>query len=189
MKFKTKQNSALILCLPARCYRQHSGLRRHGRYRTASIIHIDSDQQSLICEGNVVTFTGNVVMTRAARLRSTPIKSWLPAPAANRGKRRSTVTQLATFSPDAGQRCKPAERPRFPYALRAGERFCGAESATLIWSSLTANIAGDKITYPVKEEQKMQAFSEKGKRVTTVLVPPQLQDKNKGQTPAQKKSN
>ena len=33
----------------------------------------------------------------------------------------------------------------------------------------------------------MQAFSEKGKRVTTVLVPSQLQDKN--QTPAQKKSN
>ena len=50
-----------------------------------------------------------------------------------------------------------------------------------------SNIKGDKITYLVKE-QKMQAFSDKGKRVTTVLVPSQLQDKNnKGQTPAQKK--
>ncbi len=39
-----------------------------------------------------------------------------------------------------------------------------------------SNIKGDKITYPVKE-QKMQAFSDKGKRVTTVLVPSQLQDK------------
>ncbi|UQQ17343.1 hypothetical protein MYA98_18630 [Salmonella sp. WGH-01] len=29
------------------------------------------------------------------------------------------------------------------------------------------------------KEQKMQAFSEKGKRVTTVLVPSQLQDKTK----------
>ncbi len=46
-----------------------------------------------------------------------------------------------------------------------------------------SNIKGDKITYLVKE-QKMQAFSDKGKRVTTVLVPSQLQDKNnKGQTP------
>jgi lipopolysaccharide export system protein LptA len=45
-----------------------------------------------------------------------------------------------------------------------------------------SNIKGDKITYLVKE-QKMQAFSDKGKRVTTVLVPSQLQDKNnKGQT-------
>ena len=33
----------------------------------------------------------------------------------------------------------------------------------------------------------MQASSEKGKRVTTVLVPSQLQDK--GKAPAQKKSN
>jgi lipopolysaccharide export system protein LptA len=53
-----------------------------------------------------------------------------------------------------------------------------------------SNIKGDKITYLVKE-QKMQAFSEKGKRVTTVLVPSQLQDKSgKTTTPAQpKKSN
>jgi lipopolysaccharide export system protein LptA len=28
------------------------------------------------------------------------------------------------------------------------------------------------------KEQKMQAFSDKGKRVTTVLVPSQLQDKS-----------
>lgn len=35
----------------------------------------------------------------------------------------------------------------------------------------------------------MQAFSDKGKRVTTVLVPSQIQDKSKGQAPAQKKSN
>src|SRR5699024_2296622 len=52
-----------------------------------------------------------------------------------------------------------------------------------------SNSKGDKITYLVKE-QKMQAFSDKGKRVTTVLVPSQLQDKNnKGQAPAQKKGN
>ena len=51
---------------------------------------------------------------------------------------------------------------------------------------LDSNITGDKITYLVKE-QKMQAFSDKGKRVTTVLVPSQLQDKNKA--PAEKKGN
>ena len=53
---------------------------------------------------------------------------------------------------------------------------------------LDSNITGDKITYLVKE-QKMQAFSEKGKRVTTVLVPSQLQDKNKTKAPAEKKGN
>jgi len=54
---------------------------------------------------------------------------------------------------------------------------------------LDSNIKGDKITYLVKE-QKMQAFSDKGKRVTTVLVPSQLQDKNKpANAPAPNKSN
>lgn len=53
---------------------------------------------------------------------------------------------------------------------------------------LDSNIKGDKITYLVKE-QKMQAYSEKGKRVTTVLVPSQLQDKSANPAPAQKKSN
>ena len=47
---------------------------------------------------------------------------------------------------------------------------------------LDSNVNGDQITYLVKE-QKMQASSEKGKRVTTVLVPSQLQDKGKTQAP------
>ncbi|MVZ10317.1 lipopolysaccharide ABC transporter substrate-binding protein LptA, partial [Enterobacteriaceae bacterium 8376wG6] len=48
---------------------------------------------------------------------------------------------------------------------------------------LDSNVKGDRITYLVQQQQ-MQAFSDKGKRVTTVLVPSQLQDKNE-----QKKSN
>ena len=46
---------------------------------------------------------------------------------------------------------------------------------------IDSNIQGDKITYLVKE-QKMQAFSNKGGRVTTVLVPSQLQDKGSNQS-------
>jgi lipopolysaccharide export system protein LptA len=52
---------------------------------------------------------------------------------------------------------------------------------------LDSNVQGDRITYLVQKQQ-MEAFSDKGKRVTTVLVPSQLQQK----TPAaagQKKSN
>jgi len=49
-----------------------------------------------------------------------------------------------------------------------------------------SNIKGDRITYLVKE-QKMQAYSQgQSKRVTTVLVPSQLQDKNAN---SPKKSN
>jgi len=50
-----------------------------------------------------------------------------------------------------------------------------------------SNIKGDRITYLVKE-QKMQAYSQgQNKRVTTVLVPSQLQDK--GSSNSGKKSN
>ncbi|WMY95512.1 MAG: lipopolysaccharide ABC transporter substrate-binding protein LptA [Arsenophonus sp.] len=41
---------------------------------------------------------------------------------------------------------------------------------------LDSNIRGDKITYLIKT-QKMEAFSNTGKRVTTVLLPYQLQEK------------
>ena len=38
------------------------------------------------------------------------------------------------------------------------------------------NVKGDRITYLVQKQQ-MEAFSDKGNRVTTVLVPSQLQQK------------
>lgn len=43
---------------------------------------------------------------------------------------------------------------------------------------LNNNVTSDHITYLVRQKQ-MQAFSDKGKFVTTVLVPSYLQDKNK----------
>ncbi|KYI76847.1 lipopolysaccharide transporter, partial [Salmonella enterica subsp. enterica serovar Typhimurium] len=49
---------------------------------------------------------------------------------------------------------------------------------------LDSIITGEIITYLWKE-QKLQACSEKGIRVTSVLVPSQLHDINKGQSPAQ----
>ncbi len=52
---------------------------------------------------------------------------------------------------------------------------------------LDSNVKGDRITYLVKE-QKMQAYGNTGKRVTTVLVPSQLQDKDPSSN-GQKKSN
>ncbi|CNH69397.1 lipopolysaccharide ABC transporter substrate-binding protein LptA [Yersinia pekkanenii] len=51
---------------------------------------------------------------------------------------------------------------------------------------LDSNIKGDRITYLVKKQQ-MEAFSDKGNRVTTVLLPSQLQDKGPAAS-GQKKS-
>lgn len=49
-------------------------------------IHIESDQQSLDMQGNVVTFTGNVIVTQAPS-KLMPTKWSLPVQAANKVKK------------------------------------------------------------------------------------------------------
>lgn len=50
-------------------------------------IHIESDQQSLDMQGNVVTFTGNVIVTQARPSKLMPTKWLLPVRAANKVKK------------------------------------------------------------------------------------------------------
>jgi lipopolysaccharide export system protein LptA len=50
-----------------------------------------------------------------------------------------------------------------------------------------SSIKGDRITYQV-QQQKMEAFSDKGKYVTTIILPAQLQDNNKEHKNDKKKS-
>ena len=139
-------------------------------------IHIESDQQSLDMQGNVVTFTGNVIVTQGT-IKINADKVVVTRPGGEQGKEViDGYGKPATFyqMQDNG---KPVEGHASQMHYELAKDF------------VDSNIKGDKITYLVKE-QKMQAFSDKGKRVTTVLVPSQLQDKNnKGQTPAQKKGN
>ena len=136
-------------------------------------IHIESDQQSLDMQGNVVTFTGNVIVTQGT-IKINADKVVVTRPGGEQGK--EVIDGYG----------KPATFYQMHYEL-AKDFVVLTGNAYL--QQVDSNIKGDKITYLVKE-QKMQAFSDKGKRVTTVLVPSQLQDKNnKGQTPAQKKGN
>ena len=149
-------------------------------------IHIESDQQSLDMQGNVVTFTGNVVVTQGS-IKINADKVVVTRPANQQGKEViDGYGNPATFyqMQDNGKPVK-GRASKMHYEL-ANDFVVLTGNAYL--EQLDSNIKGDKITYLVKE-QKMQAFSDKGKRVTTVLVPSQLQDKSKDQAPAQKKSN
>ena len=149
-------------------------------------IHIESDQQSLDMQGNIVTFTGNVVVTQGS-IKINADKVVVTRPADQKGKEViDGYGNPATFyqMQDNGKPVK-GRASKMHYEL-ANDFVVLTGNAYL--EQLDSNIKGDKITYLVKE-QKMQAFSDKGKRVTTVLVPSQLQDKGKGQAPAQKKSN
>lgn len=149
-------------------------------------IHIESDQQSLDMQGNIVTFTGNVVVTQGT-IKINADKVVVTRPANEKGKEViDGYGNPATFyqmqdngKPVKGHASKMHYELQNDFVVLTGNAYL---------EQLDSNIKGDKITYLVKE-QKMQAFSDKGKRVTTVLVPSQIQDKSKSQAPAQKKSN
>lgn len=153
---------------------------------TEQPIHIESDQQSLDMQGNVVTFTGNVVVTQGS-IKINADKVVVTRPGGEKGKEViDGFGNPATFyqmqdngKPVQGHASKMHYELQSDFVVLTGDAFL---------EQVDSNIKGDKITYLVKE-QKMQAFSDKGKRVTTVLVPSQLQDKSKDQAPAQKKSN
>ncbi|AFJ45505.1 lipopolysaccharide ABC transporter substrate-binding protein LptA [Shimwellia blattae] len=148
-------------------------------------IHIESDQQSLDMQGNVVTFTGNVVVTQGT-IKINADKVVVTRPEGQSGKEViDGYGNPATFyqMQDNGKPVK-GHAAKMHYEL-ASDFVVLTGNAYL--EQLDSNIKGDKITYLVKQ-QKMQAFSSKGKRVTTVLVPNQLQDKN-GSKSSQHKSN
>ncbi|MDU7098343.1 MAG: LptA/OstA family protein [Enterobacter sp.] len=155
MKFKTNKLSLKVIIASAMLAASLPALAVTGD--TDQPIHIESDTQSLDMQGNVVTFTGNVVMTQGT-IKINADKVVVPV----KGRATHMHYELAK-----------------DLVILTGNAYL---------EQLDSNITGDQITYLVKE-QKMQASSEKGKRVTTVLVPSQLQDKGKGQAPAQKKSN
>ncbi|QKJ85463.1 lipopolysaccharide export system protein LptA [Paramixta manurensis] len=149
-------------------------------------VNIDSANQALDLQGNVATFTGNVIVTQGS-IKITADKVVVTRPG---GDSQKTIVDAygnpATFyqlqdngKPVQGHAQKMHYELAKDLVVLTGDAYI---------EQLDSNVKGDRITYLVKE-QKMQAFSEgNGKRVTTVLVPSQLQDKG-NQPNGQKKSN
>lgn len=134
-------------------------------------VHIESQQQSLDLQNNIVTFTGNVVLTQG----SIKIRADNVVITRKNGKRGKEMIdgygKPATFyqMQDDG---KPIQghASHMRYEVEK-EQIILNGSAFL--QQLDSSITGDKITYLVKQ-QKMQAMSSPGKRVTTILLPSQL---------------
>lgn len=183
MKFKTNKLSLKVIIASAMLATSLPALAVTGD--TDQPIHIESDTQSLDMQGNVVTFTGNVVMTQGT-IKINADKVVVTRPGGEQGKEIiDGYGNPATFyqMQDNGKPVK-GHASHMHYEL-AKDLVILTGNAYL--EQLDSNITGaDHLS---GERAKMQASSEKGKRVTTVLVPSQLQDKGKGQAPAQKKSN
>ncbi|WP_258576514.1 lipopolysaccharide ABC transporter substrate-binding protein LptA [Candidatus Pantoea persica] len=147
-------------------------------------VNIDAENQVLDLQGNVATFNGNVIVTQGT-IKITADKVVVTRPGGDSNK---TIVDAwgnpATFyqMQDSG---KPVQGHAAKLHYELANDFVELTGNAYI-EQLDSNIKGDRITYLVKE-QKMQAYSQgQSKRVTTVLVPSQLQDKNAN---SQKKSN
>ncbi|HBV39111.1 MAG TPA: lipopolysaccharide ABC transporter substrate-binding protein LptA [Erwinia sp.] len=146
-------------------------------------VNVDSENQALDMQGNVATFTGNVIVTQGS-IKITADKVVVTRP---NGDSNKTIVDAwgnpATFyqMQDSGKPVK-GHAQKMHYEL--AKDFVELTGSAYL-EQLDSNVKGDRITYLVKE-QKMQAYGNTGKRVTTVLVPSQLQDKSTSST---RKSN
>ncbi|WP_213990883.1 lipopolysaccharide ABC transporter substrate-binding protein LptA [Sodalis sp. dw_96] len=138
-------------------------------------INVDSAQQAVDMLTNTVTLTGTVVVKQGSiDIRADKVVITRP-----NGVQGQEVVEgygnPVTFyqMQDSGKPVKGhAQKVRYElandYVILTGNAYI---------EQVDSNVKGDRITYLVKKQQ-MEAFSDKGKRVNTVLVPAQLQNKN-----------
>lgn len=137
-------------------------------------INITSAQQSLDMNGNVVTFTGDVIVKQGTiDIRADKVVV-TRAEGADGKEVVEAFGNPVTFyqMQDSG---KPVKGHGAKLRYELANDFVDLTGDAYL-EQLDSNVKGDRITYKVKE-QKMEAFSNKGRRVTTILVPSQLQKK------------
>lgn len=157
--------SLLVISLPALALKTD----------TQQPIHVDSVKQALDMQNNTVTFSDHVVVTQGSiEIKADKVVVTRPG-----GDQNKTIIEAfgnpATFyqMQDDG---KPVKGNAQAMRYEVANEFMTLTGHAYL-EQLDSNVKGDRITYLIKQQQ-MEAFSDKGKRVTTVLVPGQLQDKN-----------
>lgn len=136
-------------------------------------IHINSIQQSIDLVKNTVIITGKVVVKRGSiDIRADKV-------IITRSKNNAGCEILEVYGdPATFYQMQDDGKPIRGHS----QKVCYDTASNLIiltgeayLEQLDNNVQGDHITYIV-EKQQIQAFSDKGKQVITVLVPVQLQD-------------
>ncbi|GAB3523095.1 lipopolysaccharide transport periplasmic protein LptA [Photobacterium proteolyticum] len=143
---------------------------------TEQPIYINSDNQQLDIQKNIVTFTGNVVL-RQGSIDIRADKVVVTRPAGTEGKETiDAYGNPATFHQvmDDGKPIDGAAR-KMRYET-ATEFLKMTDEAILIQEG--SEIQGKVISYKI-DEQKLVAESGKKKRVTTILQPNQLNSNKK----------
>ena len=143
---------------------------------------INSVKQSLDLEKNVTTFTDDVIIKQGSiDIRANKVVVTRPSSDSDK------IIVEAFGSPVTFYQLQDDGKPIKGHASKARyevDKQLVTLTGNAYLEQLDSNIQGDKITYLVPTQQ-MEAFSDKGKRVTTVLLPAQLQEKG----PAAKNSS
>jgi lipopolysaccharide export system protein LptA len=153
---------------------------------TSKPINVSSANQALDVVTNTATFTGNVVVNQGT-IQVKADKVVVIRPQGQQGKEVvEGYGNPVTFyqMQDNGKPIRGhAQKVRYEV-----EKDLVTLTGKAYLEQQDSNVAGDRITYLVKQQQ-VEAFSDSSKQVYTVLVPAQLQDKGTKATPVQKKSN
>lgn len=146
---------------------------------TQQPVTVTSLKQALDLEKNITTFTDNVVVKQGTiDVRADKVVVTRPGGDSNKMVIEAFGNPVTFYQiQDNGKPIK-GRGSKLRYEM-ANELVTLTGNAYL--EQLDSNITGDKITYVVPTQQ-MQAFSDKGKQVTTVLLPSQLQEKGPAAT-------
>ncbi len=135
---------------------------------------VTSDNQAVDINTNTVTLTGNVVVKQGSILVHAD-RATIVRPGGQSGKEIvEGFGNPVTFyqMQDNG---KPIQGHSLKVRYEVDKDLITLTGKAYL-QQLDSNVTGDRITYLVQQQQ-MQAFSDKGNRVTTVLIPSQLQEK------------
>ncbi len=135
---------------------------------------INSVKQSLDLEKNITTFTDDVVIKQGS-IDIKANKVVVTRPSSDSDK----IVIEAFGTPVTFYQLQDDGKPIKGHAAKARyevDKQLVTLTGNAYLEQLDSNIKGDKITYVVPTQQ-MEAFSDKGKRVTTVILPAQLQEK------------
>ncbi|WP_348666613.1 lipopolysaccharide transport periplasmic protein LptA [Arsenophonus symbiont of Ornithomya chloropus] len=137
-------------------------------------IHINSVRQSLNLEKNITIFTKNITIKQGSiDIRANKVI----VTQANNTKKiilEAYGTPVTFYQMQEHGKAIQGHSDSILYEMEK-ERIILTGNAYLEQSD--SNIRGDKITYLIKTQQ-MEAFSNTGKKVTSILLPAQLQKKN-----------
>jgi lipopolysaccharide export system protein LptA len=141
---------------------------------TDQTVKVDSVKQTLDVEANTITFIDNVIINQGTiEIKADKVVVTRPGGDQNKmviegyGNPVTFYQMQDNGKPIKGHGQKLRYEVANDFVVLTGNAYL---------EQLDSNIKGDRITYLVKKQQ-MEAFSDKGNRVTTVLLPSQLRDK------------